>query len=75
MQLSYFVRLQVRLGQLERIILENSNGKTIKLIDDAARAAGANYEDSKIGSKGWATVFSFHSAKSSLIMEPELIKF
>lgn len=36
----------------------------IKVIVDAARCCGGSYKDgSKVGSKGWVTVFSFHSQK------------
>lgn len=35
----------------------------LKVISDAARACGASYKGEKIGSKGWCTVFSFHSKK------------
>ena len=35
----------------------------IKVIGDAARACGGGYKDTKIGKKGWMTVFSFHTQK------------
>jgi len=35
----------------------------LKVIDDAARCAGGIYKGERIGSKGWMTVFSFHSQK------------
>jgi len=34
-----------------------------KVIGDAARACGGGYKGTKIGKKGWATVFSFHTQK------------
>jgi len=34
-----------------------------KVIGDAARACGGGYRDTKIGKRGWMTVFSFHSMK------------
>lgn len=35
----------------------------LKVIGDAARACGGGYRGTKIGKKGWATVFSFHTMK------------
>lgn len=35
----------------------------LKVIGDSARACGAGYKGTKIGAKGWLTVFSFHSQK------------
>ena len=34
-----------------------------KVIGDAARACGGGYRGTKIGKKGWMTVFSFHTMK------------
>jgi perosamine synthetase len=34
-----------------------------KVIGDAARALGAEYNGAKVGKKGWMTVFSFHTMK------------
>ena len=34
-----------------------------KVIGDAARACGGTYRGTKIGKKGWMTVFSFHTQK------------
>jgi dTDP-4-amino-4,6-dideoxygalactose transaminase len=34
-----------------------------KVIGDAARALGAGYKGGKIGSRGWMTIFSFHTQK------------
>jgi perosamine synthetase len=34
-----------------------------KVIGDAARACGGGYRGTKIGKKGWMTVFSFHTQK------------
>ncbi|MDH7570108.1 MAG: DegT/DnrJ/EryC1/StrS family aminotransferase [Armatimonadota bacterium] len=34
-----------------------------KVIGDAARACGGGYKGTKIGKKGWMTVFSFHTQK------------
>jgi len=36
----------------------------IKVIGDAARAAGGGYKGTKIGKKGWLTIFSFHTMKN-----------
>ncbi|QWR77118.1 DegT/DnrJ/EryC1/StrS family aminotransferase [Candidatus Magnetomonas plexicatena] len=35
----------------------------LKVIFDAARCCGASYKDSKIGDKGWMSVFSFQTQK------------
>jgi perosamine synthetase len=35
----------------------------LKVIGDAARACGGGYKGTKIGKKGWMTVFSFHTQK------------
>ncbi|MCY4107828.1 MAG: DegT/DnrJ/EryC1/StrS family aminotransferase [Chloroflexi bacterium] len=35
----------------------------LKVIGDAARACGGKYRDTRIGKKGWMTVFSFHTQK------------
>lgn len=35
----------------------------IKVIGDAARACGAEYRGTKVGKKGWITIFSFHTMK------------
>ena len=35
----------------------------LKVIGDAARACGGTYRGTKIGKKGWMTVFSFHTQK------------
>jgi len=34
-----------------------------RVIGDAARACGGGYKGTRIGKKGWATVFSFHTQK------------
>ena len=36
----------------------------LKVIGDAARACGGKYKDTRIGKKGWMTVFSFHTQKN-----------
>ncbi|TRZ96036.1 DegT/DnrJ/EryC1/StrS family aminotransferase [bacterium] len=36
---------------------------SLKIIGDAARSCGATYRGTKVGSKGWMTVFSFHTQK------------
>lgn len=36
----------------------------LKVIGDAARAAGGGYRGEKIGKHGWMTVFSFHTQKN-----------
>ena len=35
----------------------------LKVIGDAARACGGKYKGTRIGKKGWMTVFSFHTQK------------
>lgn len=35
-----------------------------KVIGDAARACGGGYRGTKIGKKGWMTIFSFHTQKN-----------
>lgn len=35
----------------------------LKVIGDAARACGGRYKGTRIGKKGWMTVFSFHTQK------------
>jgi len=35
----------------------------LKVIVDAARACGAGYKGTKVGTKGWLTAFSFHTQK------------
>ena len=35
----------------------------LKVVGDAARACGGGYKDTKIGKRGWMTVFSFHTMK------------
>ncbi|MCC6445032.1 MAG: DegT/DnrJ/EryC1/StrS family aminotransferase [Armatimonadetes bacterium] len=35
----------------------------LKVIGDAARSCGGGYKGTKIGKKGWMTVFSFHTQK------------
>jgi perosamine synthetase len=54
-----------QMDKLESLSIKYQSKKhgPIKVIDDAARAAGVNYEHGKVGSKGWASIFSFHSAK------------
>jgi len=36
----------------------------LKVIGDAARACGGGYKGTKIGKRGWMTVFSFHTQKN-----------
>jgi perosamine synthetase len=36
----------------------------LKVIGDAARALGGGYRGTKIGKKGWMTIFSFHTQKN-----------
>jgi len=36
----------------------------LKVIGDAARACGGGYKGTKIGTKGWMTIFSFHTMKN-----------
>ena len=35
-----------------------------KVIGDAARACGGDYNGTKIGKRGWATIYSFHTQKN-----------
>ena len=35
----------------------------LKVVGDAARAGAGGYKGTKIGAKGWMTVFSFHTMK------------
>ena len=35
----------------------------LKVIGDAARSCGGRYKDTRIGKRGWMTVFSFHTQK------------
>ena len=41
----------------------HSKHGSLKAIGDAARACGGGYKGTKIGKKGWMTVFSFHTMK------------
>jgi len=41
----------------------STSSRQIKVIGDAARACGGEYKGTKIGKKGWMTVFSFHTQK------------
>ena len=45
-------------------ILDTSNKCGIKVIEDAAHAAGASYNKNKIGGHGFAVCFSFHPVKN-----------
>ena len=36
----------------------------LKVIGDAARACGGGYKGTKIGKRGWMTIFSFHTMKN-----------
>lgn len=45
-------------------ILEIAEEKNIKVIEDAAHAAGSEYKGKKIGSIGDVTCFSFHAVKN-----------
>jgi len=56
----HFGGLPCNLNSLERICKENK----IHLIEDAAHAAGAVYNNKKIGSHGFAVCFSFHPVKN-----------
>jgi len=48
------------LGVAER---HSTSSRQIKVIGDAARACGGEYKGTKIGKKGWMTIFSFHTMK------------
>ena len=39
------------------------SARPIRVIGDAARACGGGYRGTKIGKRGWMTVFSFHTMK------------
>jgi dTDP-4-amino-4,6-dideoxygalactose transaminase len=41
----------------------STSSRPIRVIGDAARACGGEYKGTKIGKKGWMTVFSFHTMK------------
>ncbi|MGQ9515351.1 MAG: DegT/DnrJ/EryC1/StrS family aminotransferase [Thermoproteota archaeon] len=41
----------------------STSSRQIKVIGDAARACGGEYKGTKIGKKGWMTIFSFHTMK------------
>ncbi len=41
----------------------HSKHGSLKVIGDAARCCGATYRGTKVGSKAWMTVFSFHTQK------------
>ena len=45
-------------------ILELSSKCGVKVVEDAAHAAGASYNENKIGSHGFAVCFSFHPIKN-----------
>jgi dTDP-4-amino-4,6-dideoxygalactose transaminase len=42
----------------------STSSRPIRVIGDAARAYGGKYRGTRIGKKGWMTVFSFHSVKN-----------
>jgi len=56
----HFGGMPCNLSSLARISKENN----IHLIEDAAHAAGAVYNNKKIGSHGFAVCFSFHPVKN-----------
>jgi len=56
----HFGGMPCNLNSLERICKENK----VHLIEDAAHAAGAVYNNKKIGSHGFAVCFSFHPVKN-----------
>lgn len=57
--------LPAPIDELLEIAKRNVHPKhgSIKVIFDAARCCGGVYKGEKIGSKGWMTIFSFHTQK------------
>jgi dTDP-4-amino-4,6-dideoxygalactose transaminase len=57
--------LSAPMGDLLEIAERHPHPKhgPLKVIGDAARACGGGYKGTKIGKKGWCTVFSFHTQK------------
>lgn len=57
--------LSADIDALEEVAARHPNPKhgPPKVIGDAARACGGEYKGTKIGKRGWMTVFSFHTMK------------
>jgi perosamine synthetase len=57
--------LSADMNALEEIAARHPHPKhgPAKVIGDAARALGGGYQGTKIGARGWMTVFSFHTQK------------
>lgn len=57
--------LSADIAALEEIAERHPHAKhgPAKVIGDAARACGGGYKGTKIGKRGWMTVFSFHTQK------------
>jgi len=56
--------LSAPMDELLEVAKKRSNpSRPIMVIGDAARACGGGYKGTKIGKKGWMTVFSFHTQK------------
>ena len=57
--------LAAPIDELEEVAARHPHPKygPAKVICDAARACGAGYKGTKVGNKGWMTVFSFHTQK------------
>jgi perosamine synthetase len=58
--------LSAAMDDLLAIAQEHPHAKhgPLKVIGDAARACGGGYRGTKIGKKGWMTIFSFHTMKN-----------
>jgi len=57
--------LSAPIDELEEVAKRHPHPKhgPAKVIGDAARACGAGYKGTKVGKKGWMTLFSFHTQK------------
>ncbi len=57
--------LSAPIDELEEVARRHPHPKhgPAKVIGDAARACGAGYKGTKVGKKGWMTLFSFHTQK------------
>jgi perosamine synthetase len=61
----HFTGLSAPMDDLQDIAERHPHSRhgPLKIIGDAARACGGVYRDTRIGKKGWMTVFSFHTMK------------
>ena len=55
----HFAGMPCEMNELKKIAKMNN----LKIVEDAAHAAGSEYKKKKIGSFGHSTIFSFHMAK------------